>query len=124
MTVATYCDKCTKFDECFPGYRSRGNSTLHVGDCPNYEPTAQEDDAPDYQFYLFVFQNGDIYEMTCGVSLKDAIWEMAKYRNISSEHMRKSLEVFDDKDDIIKQVNFYISDNPIEHIYIVKERIL
>ena len=76
-------------------------------------------------YYVFVFLDGSTYDMTCGISYKDAVWEMAKYCKFASEHMRKALEGFDSNDveGITKLVNFYTSD-PIIHAFIVKEKLL
>lgn len=43
-------------------------------------------------FYLFRFSDLTTYEMKCGISLKDAIYEMSKFTNTSSEVFRKALE--------------------------------
>lgn len=48
--------------------------------------------------YLFIFDDDTQYDMTCGISFKDAVWEMAKYTGKSSEILSKALNGFDDSD--------------------------
>lgn len=79
------------------------------------------------QFYLFVFEDDSTYEMTCGVSLKDAVWETAKYNGISSELLQKSLRGFENGDvnGVIDLYNLFVHspNDRIAKIYIV-ERVL
>ena len=79
------------------------------------------------QFYLFLFENDTSYEMTCGISLKDAVYEMSKYTGNSSELFRKCLfseEIGEnDVEDIIALFNHFCYYYPIDKIYIVKEKI-
>ena len=76
------------------------------------------------QFYLFQFNDDSSYEMTCGISCKDALWEMAKYTNTSSELLHKALKGFGENDveDLVDLYNHF-SWKRIENIYIVKEKI-
>ena len=76
------------------------------------------------KFYLFVFTDGNSYEMKCGISVKDAMWEMAKYRGVSSTLMLKCLKGFEsnDTDDLVALYNHFAI-TPIERIYIVEHRI-
>ena len=77
--------------------------------------------------YLFVFEDDSTYEMSCGISLKDAIWEMAKYTGNASEMFRKSLfsEEFqeDDVDDIVNLFNHWCYYSMIKTIYIVEKKL-
>ncbi len=79
------------------------------------------------QPYLFVFEDDTTYEMQCGISLKDAVWEMAKYTGNSSEMFRKSLfsKEFkdDDVNDIINLFNHWCYYSPIKAVYVVREKI-
>lgn len=79
------------------------------------------------QIYLFVFEDDTTYEMCCGISLKDAVWEMAKYTGGVSELFRKSL--FSDKfgendvNDIINLFNHWCYYPCIKSVYVVKEKL-
>lgn len=83
-------------------------------------------DEMNEQFYLFIFDDGSKYEMTCGTSLKDAVWEMSKYTGNSSELFRKSLFSNEfgenDVDDIVKLFNHWCF-TQLESVYIIKEKI-
>ena len=61
------------------------------------------------QFYLFLFADDSYYEMTCGISFKDAVQEMSKYTNTSSELLFKALRGFGSNDiyDIIQLYNHF-----------------
>lgn len=75
------------------------------------------------RFYLFVFEDNSIYEMTCGISLKDAVWEMAKYCGWGSETLLKALKGFESNDiDILNFVNHF-ADSRIKAVYIVTSKI-
>ena len=54
------------------------------------------------KWYLFVFDDGSRYDMKCGISFKDAIWEMAKYCGDTSEIFRKAL--FGYPDENVKEI--------------------
>lgn len=77
------------------------------------------------QFYLFLFKGNKTYEMKCSISLKDAIWEMAKYIGTSSDLLRKSLGGFQNEDvsGIIELYNHFVItwEDEIEKIYIVEK---
>ena len=79
------------------------------------------------KFYLFIFNDGSSYEMTCGISLKDAVWEMAKYTGNASELFRKSLfsDEFgeDDANDIINLFNHWCHYSRIKSVYVVKKKL-
>lgn len=79
------------------------------------------------QFYLFLFEDNTSYEMTCGISLKDAVWEMSKYTGNSSEIFRKCLfsqEIDENNvEDIVTLFNHFCGCCPIYKIYIVKEKL-
>lgn len=75
--------------------------------------------------YLFIFTNGTIYEMYCGINLKDAIWEMSKYTEESSMALLKGFKGFEPYDlDLIKVFNGLASDDhQISKVYIYEEKI-
>lgn len=79
------------------------------------------------QIYLFVFEDDTTYEMCCGISLKDAVWEMAKYTGNASEMFRKSLfsDEFgeDDTNDIVSLFNHWCYYSCIKSVYVVKEKL-
>ncbi len=79
------------------------------------------------QFYLFIFENGSLYEMTCGISLKDAVYEMSKRTDNSSELFRKCIfsnEIGEnDVEDIIALFNHFCYYSKISRIYVVEKRI-
>ena len=79
------------------------------------------------QIYLFVFADDTVYEMSCGISLKDAVWEMSKYTGNASELFRKSLFSAEfgenDVEDIIKLYNHWRYYSAIKKVYIVKHRL-
>ena len=77
--------------------------------------------------YLFIFDDDTTYEMSCGLSFKDAIWEMAKYTGNASEMFRKSLfsEEFreDDVDDIVNLFGHWCYYSTIKAVYIVEKKL-
>ena len=77
------------------------------------------------QIYLFVFEDGTSYEMNCGISLKDAIYEMSKYTGNASEMFRKSLfgHKEADVDGIVALFNHFCYYSPIKTVYIVKRKL-
>lgn len=77
------------------------------------------------QTYLFVFEDDTTYEMSCGISLKDAIYEMSKYTGNASEMFRKSLfsGEFVEADDIVHLFNHWCYYNPIKSVYVVQEKL-
>ncbi len=78
------------------------------------------------QTYLFVFEDGWVYEMTCGISLKDAVYEMAKNIGINSEMFRKLIfsDAFgeNDVDDIVKLFNHW-SIYKVKTVYVMREKL-
>ena len=76
------------------------------------------------QHYLFLFNDGSKYDMTCGISFKDALWEMSKYTDQSSELFMKCLKGFSDEDikDIITLFHHF-SYKTISQVYIIKEKL-
>ena len=78
------------------------------------------------QIYLFVFEDDSVYEMSCGISLKDAIYEMAKYTGNNSEMFRKSIfsDEFgeNDVDDLVKLFNHWCY-GAIKAVYVVREKL-
>lgn len=81
-------------------------------------------DKPAEKCYLFHFSDDSLYEMTCGISFKDALWEMSKYTGQSSELLCKCLKSFD-SDDVkgIIDLFHHFSDKTIEDVYIVDKKI-
>lgn len=79
------------------------------------------------QIYLFVFEDDTTYEMCCGISLKDAVYEMSKYTGNSSEMFRKSLfsKEFkeNDVDDIVQLFNHWCYYSRIKSVYVVKKKL-
>ena len=72
------------------------------------------------QFYLFLFADDSYYEMTCGISFKDAVQEMSKYTNTSSELFFKALKGFEENDiDDIVQLYNHFSWKTIEKVYTI-----
>lgn len=82
------------------------------------------DDRPVEKFYLFQFDDDSFYEMTCGISFKDALWEMSKYTNQSNETLCTCLKAFDSNDvqGLIKLFHFF-SYKKIEKVYIIEKKI-
>lgn len=77
---------------------------------------------PKEKFYLFTFVDESRYEMKCGISFKDALWEMAKYTGESSELLLKSLNGFEESDiDGIVALFNHFAYHDIEKVYIVDE---
>lgn len=78
------------------------------------------------QFYLFQFDDGSTYEMTCGISFKDALWEMSKYMGHSDEMLLKALKGYD-SNDIDGICALYKALRPyaprIQAVYIIKKKI-
>ena len=77
------------------------------------------------KFYLFQFGDDSTYEMTCGISFKDALWEMSKYTGHSSELLLKSLRGFEENDidemiDLFERLN---EGTRIQNVYIVEKKI-
>ena len=77
------------------------------------------------KFYLFQFDDDSIYEMTCGISFKDALWEMSKYINRCSARLLKALKGFDenDVDGIIDLFECLSVGKRIQAVYIVEKKI-
>lgn len=72
--------------------------------------------------YLFRFSDYTTYEMKCGISLKDATYEMSKYTNTSSEIFRKALQgnnFGSDDTDIIYLYNYINPTHRIIDVYII-----
>lgn len=72
-------------------------------------------------FYLVVFTDETVYEMKSAVSLRDAIWEVSKYKDGDLGNLfYKCLEKFTDEDTngIIDLYNHF-SYNTIDKIYTV-----
>ena len=63
-----------------------------------FKPVAGPESEMKEQFYLFQFDDDSVYEMTCGISFKDALWEMSKYTGYSSEMLLKALKGYDEND--------------------------
>lgn len=92
---------------------------IECGFKPVTEPEMKE------KFYLFLFDNGSTYEMTCGISFKDALWEMSKYTGRNSTRLLKALKGFDenDIDGIIDLFECLSVGKRIEAVYIVEKKI-
>lgn len=69
------------------------------------------------KYYLFIFDDDSFYEMTCGISPKDALWEMAKYRGEGSDMLLKCLRGYEE-DDIKGMVELY---NTLSNYDVIKE---
>lgn len=78
----------------------------------------------DEKFYLFIFNDDSRYEMTCAISFKDAIWEMAKYTGSGCDLFLKSLKGFD-KNDIegLIALHNHFSHESIKTVYEVKTKL-
>lgn len=76
-------------------------------------------------FYLFYFDDGSIYEMNCAISLKDAVWEMAKHTGNSTDMLNKCLNGYedDDIDGIIDLFNHFCHYSTIDKVFIIKRKI-
>ena len=57
-------------------------------------------------YYLFLFDDGSLYDMYCAISFEDAIWEMAKYTGVGDELLLKSLRGLK-KDDTEGMIQLY-----------------
>ena len=76
------------------------------------------------KFYLFIFNDDSKYEMTCAVSFKDAIWEMAKYTGCGSDLFLKSLKGFDETDiEGLIALHNHFSHESIESVYEIKTKL-
>lgn len=77
------------------------------------------------QFYLFQFGDDSTYEMTCGISFGDALWEMSKYTGHSSEMLLKALKGYDsnDIDGICKLFEALTEGVQIQAVYIIEKKI-
>lgn len=77
---------------------------------------------PKEKFYLFTFVDESVYEMKCGISFKDALWEMAKYTGESSELLLKALNGFEESDiDGMVALFNHFAYHSIEKVYIIDE---
>lgn len=77
--------------------------------------------------YLFIFSDNSFYEMYCGVSYEDALWEMSKYTNTSSEVLRKALwepPITTDKGELTAIYNGLNPGHMIKRVYTFEERIV
>ena len=74
--------------------------------------------------YLFIFDDGTRYDMRCGISLKDAIWEMAKYTGDTCEMFRKALFGYPDEnaDELVRLYGMF-GWRRIIAIYIIAEQL-
>lgn len=92
---------------------------MECGFKPVTEPEIKE------QFYLFRFDDDSVYEMTCGISFKDALWEMSKYTGYSSEMLLKALKGYDsnDVDGICALFEALTCAPRIRAVYIVEKKI-
>lgn len=82
---------------------------------------------PKERIYVFRFADKTIYEMSCGISFKDALWEMTKY--VIGGDLRlflKCLKPLDDPKDMIELYHELAARDlglgyKIEKVYIVDE---
>lgn len=78
------------------------------------------------QTYLFVFEDNSVYKMSCGISFKDAVYEMVKYIGNNSETFRKLIfsDAFgeNDVDDIVKLFNHWCI-YKLKTVYVMKEKL-
>ena len=75
--------------------------------------------------YLFIFNDGGIYEVNNAVSFKYAVWEMVKNTGNSSDMFCKCLNAYkdDEIDGIIELFNHFCYYDRISQIYIVDKKI-
>lgn len=75
------------------------------------------------KFYLFILDDAQ-YEMTCGVSFKEAIWKMMKHTGDTSEMVCKCLKGYesDDVKGLIELFNHF-SYHFIRSAYVVEKEI-
>ena len=77
--------------------------------------------------YLFLFTDNSLYEMTCGVSYEDALWEMSKYTNTCSEVLHKALWEHPITESVNEITAIYNGLNPnhmIKRVYIYEEKVI
>ena len=77
--------------------------------------------------YLFIFTDNSFYQMTCGISYEDALWEMSKYTHTCSEVLRKALWEAPITTDIHEITAIYNGLNPnhmIKMVYTYEDRII
>ena len=121
------------FEDLYGPEAVRGKDNNLTGNCfqdlygsnkkINLETTKETDfEYPKEKFYLFTFVDESIYEMKCGISFKDALWEMAKYTGESSELLLKSLNGFEESDiDSMVALFNHFAYHAIEKVYIIDE---
>ena len=77
--------------------------------------------------YLFIFNDGGIYEVNNAVSFKDAVLEMAKNTGNSSDMFCKCLTAYkdDEIDEIIELFNHFCSYDydEISKVYVIDRKI-
>ena len=74
--------------------------------------------------YLFLFTDNSLYEMTCGISYKDAVWEMSKYTNTHNDTLLSALRGFKPNgvNGITEVYNGLTTEHKIRRCYIYTER--
>ena len=76
-------------------------------------------------FYLFIFNDGGMYEVNNAVSFKDAVWEMAKNTGNSSDMFCKCLNAYkdDEIEGIIELFNHFCYYDKISKVYVIDRKI-
>lgn len=76
-------------------------------------------------FYLFIFNDGGIYEVNNAVSFKYAMLEMAKNTGNSSDMFCKCLNAYkdDEIDGIIELFNHFCYYDKISKVYVIDRKI-
>ena len=74
--------------------------------------------------YLFIFDDNSLYERTCGISYKDAVWEMSKYTKTNNDILRLALSGFkpNDVNGITEVYNGITTEHKIRRVYIYNDR--
>ena len=76
-------------------------------------------------FYLFIFNDGGIYEVNNAVSFKYAVLKMAEYTGNSSDMFCKCLYAYkdDEIDGIIELFNHFCYYDKISKVYVIDRKI-
>ena len=85
---------------------------------------SESEDIMPTTWYHFIFSNDASYDIRSAISLKDAVWEMAKYHGDASEMFRKCLNGYDEDDvDGIVELYNHFSYTDIGEIYVIEKAI-
>lgn len=75
-------------------------------------------------WYQFILNDGNVHDVPCAVSFKDAIWEIAKYHGEASDMLRKCLNGYDEEDiDGIVELYNHFAYMSIGEIYVIEKSI-